>query len=85
MRSRCTYDPHDQLGGAAIVQFVQVLGSNGEVKLVFAFLSVPFALVVLRMFVLDWMWRSHRAKQEQQPSEQDTAELRRLRDLPDWV
>jgi hypothetical protein len=73
-----------RLGGAVMVVvlgiwfslFVQVLDSNGENKAIFVFLSVPFAFVVLLIFLADWMWRSHQTKQKQR-SLRDVTELMR--------
>jgi hypothetical protein len=78
-----------RLGGAVVVLvlgtwlalFFQVLDSNGENKLVFVFLSVPIAIVVLLIFLADWMWRSHQRKQQEQQPLRDVPELVR-RDPP---
>jgi hypothetical protein len=66
-------------GGLA---FVLLAANDGTALLILLFLSVPFGTAALLIFALDWMWRSHQATQEQQPSHRDVAELMRPRDPP---
>jgi hypothetical protein len=60
--------------------FAQVIHSNGENQAIFIFLSVPFAIVALLIYIVDRSWRSHRLQREQRPH-RDLAELMR-RDPP---
>ena len=65
-----------KVGGLAMGLVIAVWGG-----LAFVLLAANDGTALL-IFALDWMWRSHQATQEQQPSHRDVAELMRPRDPP---